>query len=447
MNFDFTKKERFKEERLLEKHLHLANDIIIKNARVYSPQDGLDEVTDVLVNADGIIEKIDKDISGFTANVLDAHDLVLTPAFIDLHCHLREPGFSHKETIESGTKAAAAGGFAVVCAMPNTNPAIDNVATIEYFLDRAEDASVYVLLIAAITKGREGQALSPMNALDQAGAIAFSDDGCSVSDAQIASLAFAYSQKSGKPIMEHCEEPSLAKDGQINDGIIATRLGLCGIPNAAEEVIVARDIALARQTGARLHICHISTAGAVELVRQAKKEGLKVTAEVTPHHLVLDESECLGYNTNAKVNPPLRSLKDREALIAGLNDGTIDAIATDHAPHTAHEKDCEFAYAPFGISGLETAFALVNSLIKDNKISLETAIRALTQKPAAILGIKSTIKVGEEANLVAFDMNEKWLVEAKDFKSKGHNTPLEGRTVQGRVKLTIAKGAVAYKEI
>ena len=447
MNFNLRNIHRVQDEIVTLDELNVSKDIIIKNARLFSPQDGLDQVGDVLINAGGIIEKIGRDIDGLMANVIDGHDLVLTTAFVDLHCHLREPGQTDKETIQSGLKAAAAGGFGVVCAMPNTSPTQDNAEVLQFVLNKTQESPVRLLPVAAMSQGRQGQQLTDFETLCKSGAVAFSDDGCSLQDDTLAAKAFETAASGGYLIMEHCEDALLTEGGQVNEGMIATRLGLKGIPAVAEENIIKRDIDNCRRFGTRLHICHISTSGAVALVRAAKKEGLKVTAEVTPHHLALDEKECLDYNTNAKVNPPLRAQKDIDALIIGLNDGTIDAIATDHAPHTAHEKDCEFAYAPFGISGLETAFALVNGLITAGRISLATAIKALSVNPSAILDLPCGMKVGQKANLVLLDLTEKWPVEVKDFKSRGHNTPLQGRKVQGRVKMTIADGEVAYKEI
>jgi len=446
MNFKFGNFHRVQDEIVILNELDIGKEIIIKNVRLFSPVDGLDQVADLLINADGVIEKIGKNIDGMMSAVIDGHDLLLTPAFVDMHCHLREPGLTDKESIESGLKAAAAGGYRAVCSMPNTDPTIDSPETLKYIIDKSAENAVRLLPIAAVTQNRAGQVLNDFAALSAAGAVAFSDDGCSISD-PLSESAFRNAGNGGYLIMEHCEDPSLALGGQINEGMVATRLGLKGIPAAAEENILRRDLNLCSKYGTRLHICHLSTAGSVDLIREAKKSGLKVTAEVTPHHLTLDETECLGYNTNAKVNPPLRSRADIEALIEGLNDKTIDVIATDHAPHTINEKDCEFIFAPFGISGLETAWAAVNSLITGNKIGLETAINALSIQPSEILGLSAGIKVGQKANLVLLNLREKWPVEVKDFKSRGHNTPLAGRKVQGRVKMTIANGKVVYKEI
>ena len=301
--------------------------------------------------------------------IIDAENLIACPGFIDLHCHLRDPGFEEKETIATGTRAAARGGFTTVCCMPNTEPPIDNRSVVDYVKNKAaQEGAVRVLPIGCITKGRKGEALAEMGELAQAGVVAFSDDGNPVMNSRLMRQALDYSRAFGLPVIEHCEDKVLAEGGQMNEGIISTRLGLAGMPAAAEESMVARDIALAELTGARLHIAHVSTAGSVELVRAAKRKGIKVTAEVTPHHLTLTEEKVMGYDTNAKVNPPLRTSKDIEALIQGLKDNTIDAIATDHAPHTEVEKLCEFAYAPFGISILETALGMLMGLVHEGKI-------------------------------------------------------------------------------
>jgi dihydroorotase len=364
---------------------------------------------------------------------------------------LRQPGYENKETIATGTQAAARGGFTTVCCMPNTNPALDNLPLVAYVKSVAEkEALVRVLPIGCITRGRKGEDLADMAEMARAGVVAFSDDGSYVKNTRLMRRAMEYSLPLGLPIIEHCEDPDLAADGQMNEGIIATQLGLCGVPAAAEEVAIARDIILAELTGARLHIAHVSTKGSVELIRQAKKRGIKVTAEVTPHHLTMTEERVLGYNTAAKVNPPLRTQADIEALIEGLKDGTIDVIATDHAPHTLNDKLCEFGMATSGISGLETALGGLMGLVHQGKIALPLLIAKLTSEPAKRLGEKfgklGTLAVGSPADITVFDPDLEWTVDAEKFASKGRNTPLNDEKLKGRVVVTIYGGNVVYKE-
>jgi len=425
--------------------------ILIKNGRIIDPASGTDNVADLLIE-NGLVTGINKDISREkTEKVIDATGKVVCPGFIDLHVHLREPGFEGKETIESGCKAAAAGGFTSICPMPNTNPAADCLPVIDFIKNTATKVSlIRVLPIAAITKGRKGQELSPMGELAEAGVVGFSDDGDYVSSSSLLLNALLYSRTFDLPIMEHCEDACLAEGGLMNEGLLACRLGLKGITNATEEIAVNRDIALAKESGGRLHLCHISTAGSVELVRQAKAAGIRVSAEVTPHHLTLTEAEVNGYNTSAKVNPPLRTQTDIEALIAGLKDGTIDAIATDHAPHTRNDKLCEFGLAANGISGLETALASLMGLVHSGKLSLSLLIEKLTLGPQQVLGEKyqniGNLKAGSCADVVIFDPDEEWTVDTAKFFSKGKNTPLEGRKLKGRVKTTIACGQIVYQQ-
>lgn len=425
--------------------------ILIKNGRIIDPAGGTDQVADLLLE-NGLVAGINSNIPSDKADeVIDAEGKVVCPGFIDLHVHLREPGFEGKETIESGCKAAAAGGFTTICPMPNTNPAADNLPVIDFVKNTAAKVSpIRVLPIAAITKGRKGQELSPMGELAEAGVAGFSDDGDYVSNSSMLLHALLYSRTFGLPVMEHCEEPCLAEGGVMNEGLLACRLGLKGIPDAAEEIALSRDIALAKESGGRLHLCHISTAGSVELVRRAKAAGIQVSAEVTPHHLTLTEAEVSGYNANAKVNPPLRTQSDIEALITGLKDGTIDAIATDHAPHTTNDKLCEFGLAANGISGLETAFASLMGLVHSGSISLSLLIEKLTLGPRQVLDEKhkniGNLKPGSSADVVIFAPDEEWTVDTARFFSKGKNTPLEGRRLKGRVKTTIACGRIAYRE-
>lgn len=384
-------------------------------------------------------------------DIIHAQGLIVCPGFIDLHCHLRQPGFEEKETIATGSRAAARGGFTTICCMPNTNPPLDNRATIDYVkTTAATEGVVRVLPIGCISKGRKGRELTPMSELASAGVIAFSDDGEPVMDSGLMRQALEYSCAFGLPIIDHCEDIALTEGGQMNEGIISTSLGLKGIPNAAEEIIVARDLALAQLTGGRLHIAHTTTEGSVDLVRHAKEKGIQITAEVTPHHLTLTEERVIGYDTNAKVNPPLRTKRDIQALIQGLRENVIDIIATDHAPHTEAEKRCEFALAPFGISGFETALGSLMSLVHGGQLTLATLIFKLTCEPAKIIGDKygklGTLATGAPADVTIFDPDWEWVVDTGAFASKGKNTPLAGSTLNGKVMATISEGKLVYKD-
>jgi dihydroorotase len=427
--------------------------VLIKSVHIIDPSQKINTVGSILI-AQGKIAWLGTGIQKPATDgydIMDACNLIASPGFIDLHCHLRDPGLEEKETIATGTQAAACGGFTTICCMPNTEPPIDNRSIVDYVKDKATaEGVVRVLPIGCITRGRKGEALADMGEMASAGVAAFSDDGSPVMNSRLMRQALDYSVAFGLPVIEHCEDKVLAENGQMNEGIISTRLGLPGIPAAAEECMVARDIALAELTGARLHIAHISAAGSVELVRSGKKKGVRVTCEVTPHHLTLTEEMVMGYNTNAKVNPPLRTQNDIEALIAGLKDGTIDAIATDHAPHTALEKLCEFAYAPFGISILETAFGMLMGLVHVGKIDVDLLISKLTWEPAKILGGKfgklGTLEVGSPADIVLIDPDKKWMVDPSTFASKGKNTPLGGATLKGKVVTTFYQGKVVFQE-
>ena len=436
--------------------------MLISGGRVLDPCQGIDKIADLLISKGKIAWIGDKGTAPNHPDLktIDARNLVVCPGFVDLHCHLREPGFEDKETISTGTKAAARGGFTTVCCMPNTNPPLDSQASIDYVKKTAEtEGIVQVLPIGCITKARQGKELTEMNELAEAGVIGFSDDGDPVASSRIMSLAMDYSQALGLPIIDHCEDKELSDGGFMNDGWVSARLGLKGMPEAAEDIVVARDIALAQMTGARLHIAHVSTEGSVELIRRAKEKGIKVTAEVTPHHLTLTEERVIGsqlqknnqlaYDTNAKVNPPLRTKEDITALIKGLKDGTIDAIATDHAPHTLVDKMCEFGLAAFGISGLETAFACLMNLVHSGQLDLKTLISKLTTEPARIIGTPcgelGTLKPGCRADITLFDPNKEWTVDSRDFASKGKNTPFDGYHFKGRVRMTVVAGQVVYK--
>lgn len=436
--------------------------ILVRGGRIVDPSQGIDRVADLLIE-DGAISGIDTRIERDDAQAIDAAGLVVSPGFIDLHCHLREPGFEYKETIATGTLAAARGGFTTVCAMPNTDPVMDTRATVEFVLSKARDEGVVrVLPIGAVTKGSRGAELAEMIELADAGAVGFSDDGHPVADANVMRQALSYSSSLGLPIINHCEVPELSARGVMNEGWAANRLGLRGIPNASEEAMVARDISLVETVGGRLHIAHASTAGTVELVRQAKERGAAVTCEATPHHLTLTDEAILGhggshgafeplteaaYDTNAKVAPPLRSRDDMAAMVEGLRDGTADFVATDHAPHGRTDKLTTFDEAANGISVLETALGSVMSLVHDGALTLPLAIERVTASPARFLGMDlGTLKPGSPADVTIFDPDAEWVVDPAQFASKGKNTPLAGTKLRGRVVATIAGGVVAYRE-
>ena len=442
--------------------------LLIKGGRVIDPSQGIDGINDLLV-ADDVVSGMAPHINPPEhAEVIDATGMVVSPGFIDVHCHLREPGFEDKETIATGTLAAARGGFTTVCAMPNTNPTMDTASTLEYVLRKARDeAVVRVLPIGCVTKQSKGAELAEMGELAEAGAIGFSDDGNPVVDSNIMRQALSYSSALGLPIINHCEEPSLFHGGSMNEGWISNRLGIKGIPNSAEDIMVARDINLAELTGGRYHVAHLSTAGALELVRRAKEQGMtNVTAEVTPHHLTLTDEAILGrtaesngstgayapltpaaYDTSAKVNPPLREQTDVNALIQGLRDGVIDLIATDHAPHNRTDKECTFHEAAFGISTLETALGQLMSLVHTGAIDLPLLIEKLTLAPARFLRRIDigTLKQGSPADITIIDPKSEWVVDTAQFASKGKNTPLQGATLRGKVHATLVAGEVVYQ--
>jgi len=440
-------------------------DILIRNGRIVDPSQGLDGPGDLLVR-DGRVAWLgagrpdDGQADAAGAAEFDASGLVVAPGFVDLHCHLREPGFEEKETIASGSRAAVAGGFTTICCMPNTNPAIDSAAVVEY-VQRAAHAvgAARVLCIGAVSKGRAGKELAEMAELAAAGVAGFSDDGAPVAGSGLMRNALAYSRMLGRPIIDHCEDPELVKGAQMNEGPVATRLGLRGAPTVSEDILVARDVALAELTGGWVHIAHLSSRGAVEIVRAAKARGVRVTAEVTPHHLVMTDELVLGqwptfpgstathlpYDTNTKVNPPLRSRADVAALIEGLRDGTIDAIATDHAPHHQVDKVCEYDFAAPGLSGLETALPALLVLVEEGLLALAEVVRHLTVGPAAILGREvGTLRPGAPADVVVFDPARAWTVTPEALLSKGKNTPFLGETVRGKVVLTLREGHAVH---
>jgi len=426
-------------------------NLLIHGGHIIDPSQGVDAIGDLLIS-DGKIGWLSTDGTVSlpeSCQVLDARGMVVCPGFVDIHCHLRQPGFEEKETIATGTRAAAKGGFTTVCCMPNTDPPIDSGATAEYIKSLAESEGVVrVLPVGCVSKGRAGSELADFGELSTSGVIAFSDDGSPVADSSLMRRALEYSRDSGLPIIDHCEDLILSQGGVMNEGSVATRLGLKGIPAAAEERMVARDIELARSTGGRLHIAHVSTAGSVDLIRRARGEGVSVTAEVTPHHLTLTEEMVAGYNTNAKVNPPLRTAQDIAALIIGLKEGVIDAIATDHAPHTAEDKMADFLQAAFGISGLETALGGLMELVHQGKLNLVTLISKLTYEPALFLRRTDlgTLKPGAPADVTIFDPEAEWVANPDEFASKGKNTPLAGSLLKGKVMITIYGGQLSYKD-
>jgi dihydroorotase len=378
---------------------------------------------------------------------IQAGGRLVLPGFVDLHVHFREPGFEYKETIQSGSAAAVAGGFTTVCCMPNTNPINDNQAVTEFILERARLAGLAnVLPIGAITKGSEGKELAEIGDLRRSGCVAISDDGRPVMNSLVIRRAMEYARAFDLTVVDHCEDLHLAEGGCMNEGLISTELGLPGIPAAAEDVMVARNLSLSELTGARLHLAHISTAGSVRMVREAKARGIRVTAEACPHHFTLTEEVVRGYNTHAKMNPPLRTWDDVHAIKDGLRDGSIDVIATDHAPHATQEKQQDFTEAPFGIVGLETALSLTLGLVEEGVLSLEQAVAKLTAAPAAAFGLKKgTLAVGADADVAIVDQHAQWEVDPGKFRSKSRNTPFAGWKVKGQVKTTIVGGRVVFE--
>jgi len=420
--------------------------ILIRGGRVIDPG-RLNAVADVLLEG-GKIAAVGRNLTAPRgATIIDAKGRLVLPGFVDLHVHFREPGFEYKETIQSGAAAAVAGGFTTVCCMPNTNPVNDNQAITEFMLERAREAGLAnVLPIGAITKGSEGKELAEIGDLRRAGCVAISDDGRPVMNSLVMRRAMEYAMAFDVPVVDHCEDLHLTEGGCMNEGLVSTELGLPGIPAAAEDVMVGRNVALAELTGARLHLAHISTEGSVRMVREAKSRGIKVTAEACPHHFTITEEVVRGYNTHAKMNPPLRTWKDVQAIKGGLRDGTIDAIATDHAPHATQEKQQGFTDAPFGIVGLETAWPLTLALVEEGILSLEAAVEKLSTAPAKAFGLsKGTLVVGADADVVVADPQEPWEVDPAKFRSKSRNTPFAGWKVKGRIKTTIVGGRVVFE--
>jgi dihydroorotase len=422
--------------------------ILIRGGRVIDPSRGTDGVADVYLS-EGRIEAVGLNIVGEDGcTVVDAAGKVVAPGLIDLHTHLREPGQEDLETVATGAMAAAAGGFSAVCAMPNTDPVTDNQAAIGFIVSQAQRAGkARVYPIGAISLGQKGMQLAEFGELVGAGAVAVSDDGKPEMSSHLMRTALEYARTFGIPVADHCEDMTLAQGGAMHEGLVSTRLGLKGIPSAAEEIMVARDIILAELTGGHVHLCHMSTRGSVELIRRAKEKGIRVTAEACPHHFTLTHERCEGYDTNAKMNPPLREAEDREAIRQGLKDGTIDVIATDHAPHHYDAKEREFDDAPNGIIGLETALGLaVSELVETGLLTLPELIARMSTVPARIFGLPGgTLAVGAPADVVVFDPKARWTVTPATFFSKSRNTPFTGRELTGRADLTIVRGQVVFQ--
>ncbi len=418
------------------------SSILIKKGRLVDPKNNIDSIKDILV-VDNKIAEIEDSISENADKVINAEGLIVMPGLIDLHVHFREPGYEKKETIATGSRAAAMGGFTTVCAMPNTNPVTDNAIMIEYALNPKRDAVINVLPIGAITKGQKGEELSDIGQMAAAGACALSEDGRSVDDPSLMKNAMRYSKMFNLPIFDHCEEIRLAK-GTMNAGDRASILGLKGIGDDSEEIMVSRDIILAEATGAKLHICHISTEGSVNQVKAAKAKGLPVTAEAAPHHFTLCDEDITGYDSNFKMNPPLRSRKDMEIIRQALKDNIIEVIATDHAPHHIDDKNCEFEKAANGIIGLETSFALsYTELVESGLISLNEMVAKMTCNPADVLGTdKGQIAVGAEADIAIADIDNSYTIDVSTMASKAKNTPFGCREVKGKILYTICGGEV-----
>jgi dihydroorotase len=423
--------------------------LLLRNATIVDPSIGPDAESDILIEQ-GRIAKIGKGLkAGPAVKVVDLKGKVVAPGFLDMHVHFREPGFEHKETIATGCASAAAGGFTGVCCMPNTNPPIDDATVVSFIRERAKqalDGAVDVYCIGAVTKGREGKLLAPMADLAAAGVVAFSDDGSPVSDSEIMRRALEYSGMFGKTIIQHAEESSMTKGGAMNEGPTATVLGIPPIPPVAEELMVGRDILLAKYVGARYHVAHVSTLGTLEQVRAARTRGVAVTCEITPHHFTLSDEAVDGFDTNTKMNPPLRSREDLHAMKEGLRDGTIDVIATDHAPHSLDEKQVEYVNAPFGIVGLETAIGLtVTELVEPGIVSLSRMVELMSVNPRKILGLPAiSIKEGEMANLTIFDTDTEWTVDVNAFSSRSKNSPFNGCKLRGRAVGIVNNGRTLF---
>ncbi|HET7289156.1 MAG TPA: dihydroorotase [Thermodesulfobacteriota bacterium] len=425
--------------------------ILIKGGRIIDPSRNFDKVGNILIEK-GAVKSYPDDIKKLEKHsdvkVIDAAGKIVCPGLVDLHVHLREPGYEHKETIRTGCESAAAGGFTSIVCMPNTNPINDNASVTEYIMLKARtEGIVNVFPLGAITKGENGETLAQIGEMYEAGCVGVTDDGMPVMNSKVMRHAMEYVKAFDIPVISHSEDLNLSGNGVMNEGDMSTRLGLTGIPAASEDVMVSRDITLAELTGTRLHICHVSTAGSVRLIRAAKGRGVKVTAEAAPHHFTLTEKAVAEYDTNAKMKPPLRSEADREAVREGLRDGTIDVIATDHAPHSEDEKMVEFDLAPFGIVGLETALPLSLKLVEDGVLTLNEMIAKLTHLPSAVIKVnKGTLNPGDAADILIFDPDKKVKIDRQRFRSKSKNTPFSGWDLKGAVLYTIVNGNIVYSD-
>lgn len=426
------------------------NPILIRGGRVIDPSRGTDDVADLLVE-EGRIAGIGRNIAPPEGTeVIEAAGSVVAPGLIDLHVHLREPGQEELETVATGAMAAAAGGFTAICAMPNTDPVTDNQAAVGFIVRQAARAGkARVYPIGAVTLGQRGEQLAEFGEMISAGAVALSDDGRPIMSSHMMRTALEYARTFGVPVADHCEDMTLAQGGSMHEGLVATRLGLKGIPSAAEEIHVARDCILAELTGGHIHLCHMSTRGSVDLIRRAKEQGIRVTAEATPHHFALTHDRCAGYDTNAKMNPPLREAEDREAIRQALADGTIDVIASDHAPHHYDAKEREFDQAPNGITGLETALGLaIRELVVPGLLSLSDLLGRMSTIPARTFNLPGgTLAVGAPADLVVLDPGVRWVVRGEEMHSKSRNSPFLGEELIGRANLTIVNGRIVFSRI
>lgn len=422
--------------------------LLLRGGRIVDPSEDRDERADILL-ADGRVRGLGKRLTApDDAEVIDVSGHVVAPGFVDVHVHLREPGREDAETVATGARAAAAGGFTAICAMPNTDPVTDNQAAVGFIVKQATAArAARVYPIGAISIGQRGEQLAEFGELVHAGAVAVSDDGHPVVSSHLMRAAIEYAMTFGIPVADHCEDPTLAAGGAMHEGVVSTRLGLRGVPSAAEEIMVARDVLLAELTGGHVHLCHVSTRGSVDLIRRAKERGVPVTAEATPHHFTLTADACIGYDTNAKMNPPLREPADVDAIREALRDGTIDAIATDHAPHHYEAKERDFDDAPFGVIGLETALGLgIAELVQGGVLTLPELVRRMSTDPARIFGLPGgTLRPGMPADVVVFDPEVSWTVDPEQFRSRSRNTPFGGRKVAGRVARTIVGGVTVFE--
>ena len=421
--------------------------LLIKGGRVIDPVNAVDCIADILV-VDGRIHSIGENLTCGDAQVIDTSGLVVAPGLVDLHVHLREPGLEEKETIATGCAAAAHGGVTTLIAMPNTKPATDCPEIVRLVMDKAAETGVTVLPAGAVTLGQKGQELTDFAALKEAGVPAFTDDGVPVQNIALLRQAILKAKELGLPLLDHCEDKDMVQNYAVNEGPVSRELGLPGRPAIAEELQVMRDAMLAEETGGHVHICHISTGKAVDIVRQYKAKGTHITCETCPQYFTITEEEVLKQGTMARVNPPLRTEADKQAILAGLADGTIDALVTDHAPHCAHEKAKPLPEAPSGMVGLETSLALsLTGLYHSGLLSLSRVMELMSASPAALLKLpKGRIAPGDDADLVIFDPNEEWVIDKEKFASKGRNTPFHGRTVKGKVKYTVANGIIIYQE-